>query len=343
MKENPQSFAAIKNLIEQYYERGVEFLHEDTGISKKRAYHLFSSAMTLFQALDIGEKDELREVHDKLRRRMKGLGDIFVNPEETNPLGVRGGATIEQAVLFDMDLWTKSTARKWLKEHKKKFGKILEPETGNYLHAVQIPSTKLKKDITGYRIFQPRGFPEGVKMRLGIRKGAPRRNPIGDNPHYLVDVSSLPQRELSSLFGKLKDIVEEDEIFLTSNRNSLYVIANDDVRGILLSYLTVDKIIRRRASRKNPLRINPLTEDEASEYECGVNPGLLVVNPLTPNTAMLVNPIKSGSYLINDPKSVYGIYVANIYDSAGYVDDGVGATRKEAMKSARVKVAQLMS
>lgn len=541
MKENPKEFAAIKNLIEQYYERGVEFLYEDTPISKKRAYHLFSSAITLFQALEISEKEELNEVHNKLRSRLKKMGDMFVNPSgsernperklripsgkyckqgdvicgfldwnneewfgtcklfegneiltaddkdepynevkkldecrteypkgglinvsKANPLGVRGGATIEQAVLFDMDSWTKSTAKKWLKAHKKKYGRILEPKTGRYLHAVQIPSAKLKKDITTYRVFQPRGFPAGVKLRLGIRKGAPRRNPMDimrepdssftiaegtardfiieyninksnykkyiDDKNYLEEyiigmggdytdelinnvlnivkeaIENKPRRNpvspirkkvkrLRTMDEKIRVLVKDlnnwgvetsfDEIKkLVEENPKLYaelgeMAGGSYIRDLFVNILRPDiktygeergspraiKSARhtRRYARRflkhggrsgfvdsgeptklNPLVINPMTQNEALKYERRANPGLLVVNPLTPKTAKLVNPIKPGSYLIDDPKNVYGIYVANIYDSAGYIEDGVGATKREAMKSARAKVKQLM-
>jgi len=131
-----------------------------------------------------GEEDTLylcQDCMETLRKdaRKHGYSVSKNKLSETNP-GPRGGVTEVQSFLFDRDLFTVKKAKKWLKDHGHKYGTMTKSgERANYYQFPQFSSEE--KWIRGFRVVDKfkKGrtyihFPEGIKVRVAIEKGAPR-------------------------------------------------------------------------------------------------------------------------------------------------------------------------
>lgn len=121
------------------------------------------------------------------------VGNLTHGKETANPMGPRGGATIRQSLLFSKSKWTQAKIKKWLKAHKTKYSlkksTIYAPKTGQYYAVPQFDPQNPPVPIRGIKFAYIPGLEkQGIKMRVGIRKGAPRMNPedfsVGDRIFY---------------------------------------------------------------------------------------------------------------------------------------------------------------
>lgn len=99
-------------------------------------------------------------------------------------------STKTQSIIFDRKTWTVETAKKWLKDHKKKVSKA--DTTADYHRFRQLPVNQFDK--TTFRTI-PLGGASGIKAIIAVPKdGAARKNPTKQKspwlPSLLVDLAT---------------------------------------------------------------------------------------------------------------------------------------------------------